>query len=65
MVPCRQKKRAAPSIPFGEAPVIFVLVKRDPLQVRIAERVRELAQQEFFLPARDAVAARCIRFPNA
>ena len=27
----------------------FVLVKRDPLQVRIetAERVRELAQQEF------------------
>ena len=27
----------------------LVLVKRDPLQIRMAERVHELAQQEFFL----------------
>jgi hypothetical protein len=26
-----------------------VIVKRHPLQIRMAERVRELAQQEFFL----------------
>jgi len=43
-----------------------VLVKRDPLQVRIgmAERVRELAQQEFFLSAQDAADPGCILSPT-
>lgn len=43
-----------------------VLVKRDPLQVRIgmAERVRELAQREFFLPGQDVADPRCILSPS-
>jgi len=41
-----------------------VLVKRDPLQVWMAERVRELAQQEFSLRAQDVVGSRCILFPT-
>jgi hypothetical protein len=41
-----------------------VLVKRDPLQVWMAERVRELAQQEFSLRVQDAVGSRCILFPT-
>jgi hypothetical protein len=41
-----------------------VLVKRDPLQVWMAERVRELAQQEFSLRVQDGVDSRCIRFPT-
>jgi hypothetical protein len=44
----------------------YVLVKRDPLQVRIgmAERVHELAQQEFFRRAQGAADPGCILSPS-
>jgi hypothetical protein len=41
-----------------------VLVKIDPLQIWDAERVRELAQRESCLQARDAVDPRCIPSPS-
>jgi len=42
---------------------ITVLVKGDHLQIRMAERVRELVQLASFRGVRDEGDLRCIRFP--
>jgi hypothetical protein len=41
-----------------------VRVKRDPLQIWVAERVRELARRESCQQGRDAADPRCILSPN-
>jgi len=47
----------------GALRVKSVLVKKDSLQVRMSERVREHVPQGSFLPGQDADDARCIAFP--